>query len=177
MEKKKAYAARFAHIVNRYKFALAAAGIGLLILLWPGGKKAVAEPALEAPAQEDVREDTAQTEKRLEALLALIDGVGEVRVMLTLRTEGEWVYADEKTISSEQGADSVRTQSKNEYVVVRDSLGNETLVPLRHGAVQYRGALVVCRGAGNATVRLALVEAVRAVTGLPSDCISVVKMG
>ena len=39
----------------------------------------------------------------------------------------------------------------------------------------YRGALVVCQGGDQAAVRLAVTEAVMALTGLPADRITVVQ--
>ena len=41
----------------------------------------------------------------------------------------------------------------------------------------YKGAIVVCQGADNGAVRLAIVEAVSRATGLGADKISVLKMG
>ena len=40
----------------------------------------------------------------------------------------------------------------------------------------YLGAVVVCDGADSATVRLRIMQAVSALTGLGSDKISVIKM-
>lgn len=40
----------------------------------------------------------------------------------------------------------------------------------------YQGALIVCSGAGSASVRLAVVDAVADLTGLGADQISVIKM-
>ena len=40
---------------------------------------------------------------------------------------------------------------------------------------QYRGALVVCEGGGNDAVRLQVISAVSALTGLGSDRIAVVR--
>ena len=40
---------------------------------------------------------------------------------------------------------------------------------------QYRGALVVCEGGGNDAVRLQVIAAVSALTGLGSDRIAVVR--
>ena len=39
----------------------------------------------------------------------------------------------------------------------------------------YLGAVVVCQGAGSGGVRLAVTEAVAALTGLPADRITVVQ--
>ena len=42
---------------------------------------------------------------------------------------------------------------------------------------QYRGALVVCDGGGSDSVRLQIINAVSALTGLGTDRIAVVKWG
>ncbi len=180
MAEKREYLSKLLHRMKRWKFALAAAALGLVFLLWPTGeKRQEADKVPDASeAQETADADAlAQAEKKLESLLSLIEGAGEVRVMLTLRSDGEWVYAGEKKISAEEGADVRRTQTETGYVVLRDGTGGERLVPVKREQAQYRGALIVCAGAGNASVRLALVEAVRAVTGLESSCITVAKMG
>ena len=42
---------------------------------------------------------------------------------------------------------------------------------------QFRGALVVCQGADDPAVRLAVIEAVSALTGLGSDRVCVIRGG
>lgn len=175
MADRKAYLASLRHSIARYKFALIAAAAGLLLLLWPSQARGTAQDAQEEISAVPVS-DVGEVEEKLASLLSMIEGAGEVRVMLSLRTQGEWVYADEEKLSSDVGSDTKRTESQTQYVVLRDSGGGERLVPVCQNAAQYRGALVVSRGAGNATVRLALTEAVKAVTGLSSDRITVVKM-
>ena len=177
MAEKRAYLAALRHSITRYKFALIAAAAGLALLLWPSPGKDTAEEAQSVQQSAVPAEDTAAVEEKLAALLSMIEGAGEVRVMLTLRSGGEWVYADEKKLTTDQDMDAKRTESQTQYVVLRDSSGGERLVPVSQAGAQYRGALVVSRGAGNATVKLALLEAVKAVTGLPSERITVVKMG
>ena len=56
-----------------------------------------------------------------------------------------------------------------------DLSGQQDVVPLQTVAPEFRGALVVCPGGGNAQVRLKLIEAVSALTGLGSDRIAVVR--
>ena len=41
---------------------------------------------------------------------------------------------------------------------------------------RYQGIVIVCDGADSAAIQLQLTEAVRALTGISSDCISVLKM-
>ena len=63
---------------------------------------------------------------------------------------------------------------RSETVVVSGS-GGDTPVVARNICPTYRGALVVCQGGGSAEVRLAVTQAVSALTGLSSDRITVVK--
>ena len=53
--------------------------------------------------------------------------------------------------------------------------GGDEAVIVRKQYPTYRGALVVCQGGDRAEVRLAVTEAVAALTGLPADRITVAK--
>ena len=63
--------------------------------------------------------------------------------------------------------------SSNTVVTVGKGSGNQDVVPIQTVAPQFRGALVVCPGGNSAQVRLKIIEAVSALTGLGSDRISV----
>ena len=131
---------------------MALAGLALMVI--PGGEE-TAEPVVTAAVEESL-------ESRLESILSRIDGAGEVKVLLTEERGGEVFYQTEgedgKTVLI-SGAD------RSENGLVRT-----TQPP------SYRGAVVVCRGADSAAVRLAVVEAVANATGLGTDRITVLKM-
>ncbi len=178
MPGKKAYPELVRNILNRYKYVLLVAVLGVVLLAWPSADSDQVQ--IQTHQQDDLLDtDVEGVEEKLESLLFMMEGVGEVKVMLTLNSSPEWVYADEKKLSSTQGDLGVGgdTNSENHYVILEDSSGNERLVPVRQKYAQYKGALVVCRGADNASVRLAVVNAVKSVTGLSTDCITVEKMG
>ena len=141
-------------IFSKYRYVLLVALAGLALMLMPGGEEAE-EPAPTLAAEESL-------ESRLEAILSRIDGAGEVKVLLTEEQGGEVFYQTEgedgKTVLI-SGAD------RSECGLVRT-----TQPP------SYRGAVVVCRGADSAAVRLAVVEAVANATGLGTDRITVLKM-
>ena len=63
--------------------------------------------------------------------------------------------------------------SSNTVVTVGKGSGQQEVVPLQTVAPQFRGALVVCPGGEDPQVRLKLIGAVAALTGLGSDRISV----
>ena len=64
---------------------------------------------------------------------------------------------------------------RTETVTVSRGGGSEDIVVTQQLYPVYQGALVVCQGADQAAVRLAVTEAVSALTGLSSDRITVVK--
>lgn len=138
----------------RYVLMVLLAGLALMLLPVPSEKEPVAA-AQKPEAKEDM-------EARLEGILGCISGAGEVAVMLT-------ESAGETVIYQTDGADG-------DTVLVTDAQRNEAGLVRSREPPCYLGAIVVCRGADSAAVRLAIVEAVSNVTGLGSDRISVLKM-
>ena len=162
---------KVAGVLGRYKYVLLVAALGTLLLLWPTERKdGAAAPADTSPA---AGTDLAETEKAMEDILGKINGVGRVEVMLTLHSGGERVLAQDSSLrysGSAQSPDSYERSSQP----VTDAGG---VVVTQEKYPQYRGALVVCDGGGSDAVRLQVVEAVSALTGLGSDRIAVVKWG
>jgi stage III sporulation protein AG len=135
--------------------------VGLGLLLLPTGETEIPPVPVET-----VRE--ASLEQRLEELLAQIEGAGAVRVLLTEDVGRETVWQTDV----QSDADSVREDT----VILEDSDRNEIGLVRRTTEPSYRGAVILCQGADAPSVKLAIVEAVRCVTGLGADQISVQKM-
>ena len=108
----------------------------------------------------------------LAKLLSKIDGAGRVEVLLSLEYGAESYYqSDEKTSSSGD------TESREQTIVLYQPDSTQRLPAVRKTRYPvYRGAVVVCEGAGSPSVELAIVQAVSRLTGLGSDKISVIKM-
>ncbi len=122
------------------------------------------EPVESAPIVESIP----TLEERLEALLGQIEGAGQVRVLLTEESGRETVFQTDSQISGESRSDDTVLVEDNDRAEI--GLVRQTLEPV------YRGAVVLCQGADRPSVKLAIVEAVRCVTGLGADAISVLKM-
>ena len=99
--------------------------------------------------------------QELSALLSSVEGAGRVRVLLTAAGGEETVY---------------QSDGDSRTVVISDGQRGEQGLVRQVKPPRYRGAVVLSQGAGNAAVRLCLVEAVSKATGLTSDRISVLKM-
>ena len=111
-------------------------------------------------------------EEEMENILRAIDGVGELRLMLTVDSGTKRELAQDTTAERSGSEDMKR---KSETVVVGTGSGTQEVVVTNRVYPRYVGALVVCEGGGSAGVRLAVTQAVSALTALPSDKITVLQ--
>lgn len=156
-------------IWDRYKFAALVALIGAGLLLWPGGEKGGGSPLKQETAEQP------ELQTQLEDILSTISGVGQVRVLLTVESDGERQLAQDTELKySGPTATPDDYSRRSETVLVKGGSGTETVV-VRQTYPTYRGALVVCQGGDRAEVRLAVTEAVAALTGLTTDRVTVAK--
>ena len=167
--------------LHKYKYLLIAALVGLLLLIWPfhTDSPAQAPPVTCDSTDSDVLIPL-DMEERLEKLLSPAEGVGRVRVMLTLESGGSRTLACDTDASSDASS-SDTTQSggnqvKTSHVILSDGSGGESTVTTREDAPVFRGAVILCQGADNAAVRLAVTQAVSALTGLRTDAIAVLQL-
>ena len=162
---------------GKYQFVLLVALVGVVLLLWPAGKPSGGESKTPPETRTAVSEDDAlqAQEERMRAILSKIAGVGELELMLTVEStqEREFAVDTELSYSGQTAAPDDYTR-RSETVLVSGNEGDAPVVA-RYVSPTYRGAVVVCQGGGNAEVKLAVTQAVAALTGLSSDRITVVK--
>ena len=114
-------------------------------------------------------------ETEMADILGVMSGVGQVRVMLTMESEGEQQLAQDTELSYRGDTTAPEDYSRRSETVLVDDGSGETAVVIQTMYPTYRGALVVCQGGGQPEVRLAVTEAVAALTGLSADRITVAK--
>jgi len=152
--------------LKKYRWAAAVLLAGLLMMAVPEQQE---PPAVtETPAQSVQPE----LQQELEELLSRLEGVGKVRILLTAASGPQTHYqTDEDTQNTADSRDH-----RVETVVITGADRGETGLVRRVDPPVWLGAVVLCQGADRASVRLAVVEAMTAATGLTSDRISVLKM-
>lgn len=153
-------------IFAKYKYPILIVLVGLGLMLLPTGAPAESVPVPVEPVSQPM------LEQRLEALLSQIAGAGQVRVLLTEDAGQETLYQTDSTSE----CDDSGSRRSDDTVLVEDSARVESALVRQVLEPKYRGAVVLCQGAEDPNVRLAIVEAVRCVTGLGADKISVLKM-
>ena len=154
--------------LKKYRLAIIVLLAGILLLVFPNGEKQE-EKSMPVSTEESLQESLQDS---LEEILSQISGAGKVSVLLTQAAGKETIYQIDENTSAENGGSSSHRQT-----VLISGTGREENGLIRQvKEPTYLGAVVVCQGADNAAVRLAVVEAVRSATGLTTDRISVLKM-
>ena len=155
-------------ILKKYRFAALVALAGVVLMLLPGKKDSMPD----AETAEGETFSLEETERRMAEVLGSVEGVGKVRVMLTLRS-GETLSLAEDSSSALGSGGDVRQDSQ--VLTVNRGSGKQEVVVTQRLYPTYQGAVVVCQGAGDSRVRLRVMETVAVLTGLSSDKISVVQ--
>ena len=124
-----------------------------------------------------------QLESDLTDLLSSVNGAGDVKVMITLESGEENVYAwqeksslDEQTVSADTSNQmSQHTLYENEIVMIDSGNEKKALIEkVLQPAVQ--GVVVVCKGADDIKVVSDITNAVSVALNMPSNRICVIKM-
>lgn len=155
---------------NRKKLQLPALVLlaGILLMCLPTGSSEQTQTEQQTIV-ETAASDT--LEEELEAILAKVKGAGKVEVLLTQASGAQTVYQTDD--DTQTGTD---TQSVRRDTVLVGSGSTQTGLVLQVNPPTYLGAVIVCQGADSASVKLAILDAVRSATGLSSDKISILKM-
>lgn len=160
--------AAIARWVKKYRYVWLLLLVGFLFLLFPEETREPA-PAVGQPASEEEKEDL---QEQLTQLLSHLEGAGKVRVLLTEAAGSETHYET----TQDRRRDATSEELRTETVILTGTDRTESGLVQRVDPPTYLGAVVLCQGADRASVRLAIVDAVSAATGLGADRISVLKM-
>ena len=156
--------------VKKYRYVALVVLAGVVLMLLPSGK-GEQQTSSDQPVNVSEAYSLAETEKRLEQLLGRIRGVGQVQVMLTLKSGSSLQLAENRSTSLRDTED----RQDRDVVPLNRGSGYEDVVVTEQTYPVYQGAVVVCQGAGDSGVNLAVIQAVSVLTGLGSDKITVVQ--
>lgn len=157
---------------------LGLSGILLLVVALPTGQ--IKETKEDAALQESLSSQQAETvqadsyEKKLtsnlEQVLRCMDGVGDVRVMLTFRDSGENIV--EKDIVKSQNEANTQYQ---ESAVLTESEGRQPYISMQKMPA-VEGVLVIAQGGGDSNVKQTILDAVLALFPIEAHKVKIVKM-
>lgn len=156
-------------LLKKYRYALLVLAIGLVLMAIPGTEDGI---DINESDNTEIVPSELTLEDRLTEILSQVDGAGQVRVILTVAEGEEIVYQTNDDTASTNDSSSINIDT----VTITDAQRNQNGLIRQVNPAAYQGAVIVCQGADNPSVRLALVDAVSKLTGLGSNCISVLKM-
>lgn len=154
-------------IFRKYRYAALVLILGIILMMLP-------QKNTEEKIEDTVTESAPviSVESKLSDILSMVDGAGRTTVFLTESAGAETIYQ----VDDQTRTDSETKETKIETITVTDKSKDTRGLVRQVLPAQYLGAIVVCQGADDPTVKLAIVEAVSKVTGLGADRISVLKM-
>ncbi len=123
-------------------------------------------------------------EQRLKEILSGMEGVGQVKVMITLESSPEVVVEKDRSIvrssteeNDAQGGSRTVSQTQTQETTVFDTDdGVDKPYVVKTLPPKVEGVVVVAQGAGSGTVDRTIVEMVQALFGLEAHKVKVVKM-
>ena len=146
------------------------------------GREAVGKASAQSVSDEE-RLYEKELEQRVKDILKNVDGVGEVDVMLTLKSSKEKVlHVDkDKSRSSTEEKDSAggtrkaMTEEIKESSLMSGGNGNNEPVIEKELQPEIAGIVISAQGGGSAAVKAEISEAMEALFGLPAHKIKVLK--
>ncbi|MGN1187585.1 MAG: stage III sporulation protein AG [Lachnospiraceae bacterium] len=129
----------------------------------------------------DTQDYAGALEKKLEEVLSGAEGVGKVRVLITLENSGELILKSDvkesvKNTGSGNGEQTEEITREENVIYQKDSDGSLTPYVTKTVYPTIAGVLVIAQGADDARVVSQIVEAVKAVLGIEANKIKVMKM-
>lgn len=158
-----------------------------VVIFWPVDSGQEDVPA-ETAEQEETDAGTAGPEQAMEQALAdtlaQVEGVGAVRVALTLESTNKKIVekdvpdsqSSETRQSGDETSESSSSSQEETTVYERDSSGGETPFVISEEFPAVRGVLVVAEGGDNPVVVQEIQEAVMALFDVDAHKIKVMKM-
>jgi stage III sporulation protein AG len=175
-------------------FIMLLAGIALLLLTFPdlfsgtSTSAPVSEESQKESTQisyEDADEYIKDAEERLKTLLKKVEGVGDVEVMITLKSSGESIplkdtpYEKSSHVSEDETGETTKEteeKAEEETVMVEASDGTTQPYLVRETVPEIEGVAVIAQGGGNSEIKKEIVEAVQVLFDIKAHKIKVMKM-
>ncbi len=159
----------------------------VIVIFWPAGSgKETASGETEVPEQtaQEIQSQEEAMEQALADTLAQVDGVGAVRVALTLESTNRKIVekdvpdsqSSETRTSGDETSENSSFSQEESTVYERDGSGAETPYVVSEEYPAVRGVLIVAEGGDNPVVVQEIQEAVMALFGMDAHKIKVMKM-
>jgi len=124
-------------------------------------------------------------ERRLEEVLSLVDGVGQIRVMVTFSQGREMVFAVDRNVNTSatkeedsQGGTRHQSsqQSQDKTLIITDRSGLDRPLIVKETEPVIGGVMIIAEGGDDILIRDALIRSTSTLLGIDINRVQVMKM-
>lgn len=158
-------------------------GIGLIFI--SNFFKTESKSTHDLPSAQVNTEDYARSlEDNLKTIVCAITGAGEAKVLVTLESSTQTVYATEQKKNKEEtedksGGDTSKKRESNDsetkYIKIKDANGAEKALSVTQLQPTVKGVVVVCKGGDDPQVQKKVTDAVKTALNITSKRVFVTK--
>lgn len=165
----------------------------IINLIWNGDKKENKDTSIDPNKKlATIDSNTVNTNvidqdslsKQLEEILEKIEGVGKTKVLITYSQTNETIpmynedssQKDTEEKDTSGGTRKVTETDLKKEIIYQENNGEKTPITKSIVSPKIEGAIITAQGANNATVKVNIIQAVEAVTGISSHKIQVFPM-
>lgn len=170
-----------------YIFAIGLLGMALILFSRNSGenKDSTGPPKTE---QTEAAADTyaEKLENKIINMVKDIEGVGDVRVMITMANSGEYVYITEEKIGIDKAENTPAGESsknltqkesiEKKYVMVENENGRKQALIKTWIEPSVQGVVIICQGADDIKVKARVINVVTTALNIPSTRVCVEKL-
>ena len=160
-------------------------GILLIVIAMPVKKTKTKDVPVEAGTENSYEDEYEEAvERKLEEVLREVEGVGNVKVMVTFQSSSEKIIEKDQATNSQTVTESDKQVGKRETKEAQDSEatvynstsgGEQTPYVTKEVNPKVEGVVVIAEGGGNAVVIKNITEAIQALFDVDTHKIKVMK--
>lgn len=163
--------------LQKYGLLIALGVLGVLLILLTSGNSS--DTTAIQSGQDFCQEYVKELESKLSNIVCDVAGVNDCKVMITLKTGVEYVYATDESANTDvntQGGDK-KEQSEEKVTIVTDKQVGEKAVIVTERYPQINGVSIICHVADSPTLTLAVKNVAATALGIDSGRVCVILKG
>lgn len=125
-----------------------------------------------------------QTEEKISAIVSMIDGAGKTKVLITLESGYEYVFAREEKINTDKTQDTyddvhqklqTKDSSETKYILIEDGDSEKALITTEIEP-KIKGVVIICEGGDKTLVKQRITDAITTAFGISTTRVCVTKI-